>query len=85
MSGFIVKARDMRSMIVVYYTGKAGYAWQSRNRADAFVYATEGEAQRKARMFQRQHAGYVWMVDSVNPDDAHASGAAAMSRDACGE
>lgn len=94
---FIVKTRDMKTMKVFYYTGKAGSAgtdsfWLSEKRGDAFVYATAGEAERKARLFQRQYprnlgsgGAAVWMTEYANPADAHAAGAAAMSREMCGD
>lgn len=82
---FIVQAREMKTMRQVYYTGRAGEGWLSPERREAFAYATEGEADRKSRMFQRQNMGrYVFMVDHASPDDAHAAGARAMSEEACG-
>jgi hypothetical protein len=96
MTGFIIKTRDMKTMKVFYYTGRAGAAgtdsfWLSETRAAAFVYATAGEAIRKSRVFQHQHprnlgtgGAAVWMVEHANPADAHAAGAAAMSQEMCG-
>lgn len=96
MTGFIVKTRDMQTMKVFYYTGRAGAAgtesfWLSEQRSVAFVYTTEQEANRKCRLFQRQYprnlgsgGAAVWMIEHANRDDAHAAGAAAMSEEMCG-
>lgn len=81
---FIVQCRDMATMRLSYYTGRAGAGWLSSNRGDAFAYATEGEAKRKMDMFRRQHPRMAWMAAHANPDDAHAAGAAAMSQEMCG-
>jgi hypothetical protein len=81
---FIVQARDMKSMRLHYYTGRAGSGWLSENRAEAFVYSGEGEANRKVAMFNRQYRDKVFMSAYANPDDAHAAGAARMSDDMCG-
>ena len=83
---FIILGRNIRTMARVYYTGRAGDGWLSERRADAFTYATETEANRKARMFtrnQRLHGCTFW-TDHADPADAHAAGARAMSEDACG-
>ena len=84
MSGFIVKARDMRTRKLWYYTGRAGEEWLSADRAAAFVYATSGEAERKCDMFQRQHPDRPWMIEHANPADAHVAAVRSMSSDACG-
>lgn len=81
MSGFIVKVRDMNTTRLSYYTGRAGTGWLSEKRADAFVYATEGEADRKRAMFQRSHFKMPWMIEHANPADAHCAGARGMSAD----
>lgn len=82
---FIVQARDMQTMRQLYYTGRAGDGWLSPDRAQAFVYRTEGEAARKSRLFQRHHMRrMVFMVAFADAADAHAAGARAMSEEACG-
>ena len=35
-----------------FYNGKAGYAWLSNNKSEAFTYSKEG-AERKAAMFNK--------------------------------
>lgn len=39
-----------------FYTGKAGQDWVSVNRQSAFPFATIGEAQRRADMFNARTA-----------------------------
>lgn len=81
---YIVEGRDMKTMRRVYYTGRAGAGWLSERRSEAFCYATEAEAELKARLFKRQHRSPFWAT-FANPDDAHAAGARAMSEEACGQ
>lgn len=83
MTDFIIATRDMRTRQKSYYTGRAGNGWLSVNRADAFVYRTEGEAERKARIFMRQQRAPFW-TDFADDADAHNAAAKAMSEEACG-
>ena len=85
MSGFIVKARNFRTLQLMFYTGRAGTGWISDKLSEAFIYSTESEAGRKRAQFQRQYPMHTWMYDCASPDDRHNEGVAAMSREACGD
>jgi hypothetical protein len=43
---FVVAASSRK-----FYTGRAGEAWLSANKAEAFAYASKEEAARKAALF----------------------------------
>lgn len=49
-----------------YYNGKAGNAWLSNNKDEAFTYSKEG-AERKAAMFNRASClhGYFFKVEEL--------------------
>lgn len=50
-----------------FYTGRAGPAWVDANRAEAFTFATRGEAQRKAALFNGRSAlhGLTFSVEAA--------------------
>lgn len=86
MSAFIIAGRNMATMARTYYTGQAGRAWLSADRADAYTYETEEQAQRHERTLTRRArmAGVVLWTTHALDSDAHAAGARAMSEEACG-
>lgn len=49
------------------YTGRAGQAWVSANKAEAFSYASREEAERKAALFNRASAlhGLTFSVEAA--------------------
>jgi len=51
------------------YTGRAGEGWLSRDKAEAFLYSTEGEAIRKAASFNRNFDLHGEMFQAVEEDD----------------
>lgn len=55
MENYIIRSIDANGH-ESFYNGKAGAAWISDNRADAFRYQTKEAAQRKALMFNKMTA-----------------------------
>lgn len=58
---FVLKTQDGR-----YYNGRAGQAWLSNTKAEAFTYSREG-AERKAAMFNQATClhGHKFEVEAV--------------------
>lgn len=52
MSGYVIRNRSPRA----FYTGRAGEAWVSADPREAFAFASYGEAERKALLFNRRTA-----------------------------
>lgn len=57
----------LRTTSGMFYTGRAGDAWVSGDRSEAFVYAGRGEAGRKADGFNRMSRlhGHTFSVEEA--------------------
>ena len=57
----------LRTNSGMFYTGRAGDAWVSSDRAEAFSYSGKGEADRKVSSFNRMSRlhGHTFFVEEV--------------------